>query len=178
MAQCSLETLRIPRGLFADLEQTVVQQDRQFLTEVARTLGLDPKEVIRKCLGTTGSSTAIVCLTGEETESLCPFYFRSPESYLWSPCSRVRTSKTSPCALHTFNLPSPFLIHKDSPAFTCLPVVEPVSFNEKIYWVLYDEDRKQTTMVFNEDGSISNLSFKWFRWKEGGGKLLVASVVN
>jgi hypothetical protein len=174
MSHCSLETLRIPRGLWADLEQTVIQQDRQFLTEVARTLGLDPKEVLRKCLGTSGTSTAVTCLIGEDTESLCPFYYRSPESYLWTPCCRIRTSKTTPCALHTFAAPGTLLIHKDSPAFTCLPVVEAVSFQEKIYWVLFDEARKQTTMVFNEDGTLSSIRFRWVLWKQKNEHLLMA----
>ena len=35
-----LVTFRIPRGLWRDLEETVIQQDRQFLSEVARQLGL------------------------------------------------------------------------------------------------------------------------------------------
>lgn len=174
MSHCSLETLRIPRGLWADLEQTVIQQDRQFLTEVARTLGLDQKEVLRKCLGTSGTSTAVTCLVGEETESLCPFYYRSINSYLWTPCCRIRTSLTTPCALHTFTVPSSLLIHKDSPAFTCLPVVKPVSFNEKLYWVLFDEGGKETTMVFNEDGSLSHLRFKWVLWTQKNEQVLMA----
>lgn len=166
MAQCSLETLRIPRGLWADLEQTVIQQDRQFLTEVARTLGLPVAEVLRKCLGTSGASTAIACLVGEETESMCPFYFRSLDSYLWSPCTRIRTSATTPCALHIFAIPSPILIHRDAPAFKCLPVVTAVTFNEKVYWVLFDKAGDKTKMVFNEDGTLEeSLYFKWIRFK-------------
>ena len=43
-AWAGIRLLRIPHGLWKDLEDTVIQQDRQFLTEVARNLGLPVKE--------------------------------------------------------------------------------------------------------------------------------------
>jgi len=139
-------TLRIPRGLWKDLEETVIQQDRQFLAEVARSLGLPITEVIRKVLG-SGAAQTVQVLSGEADTDRCPWWDRIGDG-LWRPCCRQRISASQPCQMHG-----------RSSTITCLgvdtrldvmPLSYPVSHEGIIYWVSEDPD----THVFREDGVI------------------------
>jgi len=146
----SLQTMRIPRGLWTDLEETVIHQDRQFLTEVARTLGLPVAEVLKKCL----IPEKVACLVGEPTEDKCPWWQRSTEG-MWRSCGRLRLTPATPCQLHH---------HAKADAQTRLasdlsdlPKLTPVTYEGVIFWCPDDPDAH----TYREDGTISSLEFKY-----------------
>jgi len=158
----TLHTLRMPRGLWADLEESVIQQDRQFLTEVARTLGLSVPDVLKKCLGTGAPQT--VCLIGDPSEDLgcCPWWNRSIDG-MWSPCIRRRLTQSSPCQLHTKASPSSRL----SSHLAALPRLQPVNYKGENYWVSDDHD------TYREDGSFEpTLEFRFIEHR--GHRICVA----
>ena len=137
----SLQTLRLPRGLWTDIEETVIRQDRQFLTEVARSLGLPVADVIRKCLGTGADQS--VAIVGEDPGA-CPWWTET--NGLWRPCPRLRLTPTTACQGHR------------NPVGCCLrsalnlPEAVPVRFEDEIYYV--------ADTVWREDGEIVPLKFK------------------
>ena len=142
----TLQTLRIPRGLWTDIEETVIQQDRQFLTEVARSLGLPVPEVLRRCLG-TGAPHAI--LTGSADTEICPWWNLSVDG-LWQPCGRLRLTPTSPCQLH--QIPGSAALGS---SLSHLPTLQPVKYNGEIYWIGDD-------VVYRENGRVeSDIQFKF-----------------
>ena len=137
-------TLRIPRGLWKDLEETVIQQDRQFLTEVARTLGLPVAEVLRKCLGSSGTPQPVLWTSsadGDE-ETQCPVW--TLRGFLWKPCARVRLSPTKCCPLHE---PIP-LNGRLANDIKDLPVRIPVQHEGTLYWF------HKGSPLLHEDGTI------------------------
>ena len=150
----TLQTMRIPRGLWADLEETVIQQDRQFLTEVARNLGLPIQEVLRKCLG-SGAPQQVQVIVGEELSDLCPWWLRS-EGGCWRACGRLRASPSAPCSHHTHAQTGPALCLSSDSRLASLPTLTPVSYEGEIYWI------GDGTHTYREDGSIEpTLEFKF-----------------
>jgi len=135
-------TLRIPRGLWADLEETVIHQDRQFLTEVARSLGLPVADVLRKCLG-TGAPQTVQVLTSAADCDRCPWWSR--EGGLWRPCQRQRITSTSACQMHGTSSDTQQL--GSSQFLESIPTATPVHYDGEIYW-LHEPDQT----VFNEAG--------------------------
>ena len=152
----TLQTLRIPRGLWTDLEDSVIQQDRRFLTEVARAFGLPVQEVLRKCLG-TGANQPVQALIGEETECRCPWWSRSDDG-MWQPCSRLRLTSTTPCQLHTGATTGDSLRLRSDPYMATLPELSPVLYEDEVYWV-------SGNTAYREDGSASAHQFRfvWFK---------------
>jgi len=151
--------MRMPRGLWADLEDTIIQQDRQFLTEVARALGLPVGEVLKRCLG---SGTPQAVLVGDADAGACPWW--SLHGSLWRPCGRQRLSETSPCPVHTRSTAASYL--GSDPFIKALPIAKPYRYEGSIYWVA------SPTSVFREDGSVEPiLRFKRIEFK--GAPLLV-----
>jgi hypothetical protein len=147
-------SLRVPRGLWQDLEETVIQQDRQFLTEVARSLGLPVAEVLRKCLGTGGATQSIPVLWSEygqtEAPEACPWWDCHGDG-LWRRCPRLRLSASLPCALHERWSPSTSTARIDTdPFLRTLPVRTPVSWKGTLYWV----DPTATDPPLREDGTV------------------------
>jgi hypothetical protein len=150
-------SLRLPRGLLQDLEETVIHQDRQFLTEVARSLGLPVQEVLRKCLG-TGSIQKISTLWafadedgGAEIQK-CPWWDCYGDG-LWKPCIRHRLAPALPCYKHeqcTTN--TSFARLASDPYIQTLRHVRPVLLNETLYWTSLEENTHH--FPFREDGSI------------------------
>jgi len=160
----SPQTLRIPRGLWTDLEETVIQQDRQFLTEVARSLGLPVAEVLRKCLG-SGTPHAVQVLTAADDCDRCPWWSREGDG-LWRPCQRQRTTPTTACQMHG----TPTENHRlsSSEFIASLPTLQPIKYKDEIYW-LHEEEQ----IVFNEAGfQEPELSFKFI--DHGGQRMCVA----
>ena len=152
----TLETLRIPRGLWNDLQETVIQQDRQFLTEVARSLGLPIQDVLKRCLG-SGVSTALQTLVGDDTESTCPWSVKT--GGLWSPCTRLRQSPTSACYIHANAQRSDSVCLTEDPAMSAIPTAIPISFENRIYWWCPSD---LEVPVYNEDGSpASGITFAY-----------------
>jgi len=145
-------TLRIPRGLWADLEESIIQQDRQFLTEVARSLGLPVAEVLRKVLG-TGAPQLVQVLASTVDADRCPWWDRIGEG-LWRPCCRQRMSGSQPCQIHasqSSSSPSSRRLGVDT-HITNMPSLTPISYDGIIYWVSDDPD----ACVFREDGAIAH----------------------
>ena len=148
------KTLRIPKGLWADLEETVIQQDRQFLTEVARSLGLPVPEVLRRCLG-TGATTPIPVLwipsassSNEEDPDTCPWWSSTPNGALWRPCHRPRMAPALPCCQHEGAASSARHKLATDPFITGLPKRWPVRFRSVIVWA--DPEGLETAVY--EDG--------------------------
>jgi hypothetical protein len=144
-----LQTLRIPRGLWADLEETVIQQDRQFLSEVARSLGLPVAEVLRRCLG-TGAPTSIPVLWTDPTTDpcACPWWECHGDG-LWRRCPRQRLSATLPCPIHERSTPCPMSRPDKDPVIRALRRVVPVLWNDELFWV----DPSGVEPAFREDGT-------------------------
>ena len=131
-------TLRIPRGLWADLQETVIQQDRQFLSEVARSLGLPVAEVLRKCLGTGAPQVCPILwapaafLTDNEGSHTCPWW--ELRGSLWRPCPRMRLSPTLPCQIHERCVPCPLTCLGSDPALAALPRLKPAQDKDQLFW--------------------------------------------
>lgn len=146
-----LQTLRLPRGLWADLEATVIQQDRQFLTEVARTLGLPVAEVLRRCLG-TGAPQSVPILVGDaESPGRCPWWQQYGDG-LWRRCCRSRLSPTLPCAAHERSVPCPLTRLDSDPVIRALPRLQPARFGDRLLWY----DPANVAPTYNEDGTVAD----------------------
>jgi len=146
-----IQTMRIPRGLWTDLEETVIQQDRQFLSEVARSLGLPVQEVLRKCLGSGAPHAIQVTLDQEGLQ--CPWWTRTSDG-CWSRCRRQRTSPTGPCHVHIHTNTDIHRLDTD-PYLANIMAVHPVRYQGSIYWF------GPNTCVYGEDGTmIPTISFR------------------
>jgi hypothetical protein len=174
------ETLRIPRGLWADLEETVIQQDRQFLSEIARALGLPVQEVLRRCLGSSGTPQQVPVLwtnpeelaSGVEPLS-CPWWERHGDG-LWRPCPRVRLSASLPCHIHERSMPCPLTRLASDPVIRGLTAVVPATMPDgELLW--YDPTNL-VTGVFCEDGRYDpDRSIRVATNREGERVLLVVT---
>lgn len=142
-------SMRIPKGLWDDLEETVIHQDRLFLTDVARSCGLPVQEVLKRCLG-TGSlqSVPTLWIPPESSEEACPWY-DCHGGNLWKRCTRMRLSPSLPCYKHERTVRSAVNRTHDDPFIRSLPSFVPVRRNGILYWV--DPSRKGATL--HEDGS-------------------------
>jgi len=158
-SQCSMATqqmLRMPRGLWEDLEQTIINQDRAYLTMIARELGLPVKEVIQKCLGNSGTPQAV--LLAADSLDGCPWFDRRGDG-LWIPCHRQRIHSSRPCQFHERPGPASSLLIGHS-----LGKVFPVSYQGRIYWTTDEPDAD----VFREDGTVeTELRFEFYEDEEG-----------
>ena len=152
--------MRIPRGLWADMETTIIQQDRQFLTDVATALGLPVAPVLKHCLGSGASQPVLI---GDADTDRCPWWVQ--QGYLWRRCPRQRLTDTSPCSVHARSTVDCCFDMKD------IPVAKPYRYEGSIYWVA------SPTSVFREDGSVEpSLRFKQVEFK--GAPLTVAFTVE
>lgn len=157
----SMLTLRIPRNLWKDLEETVIQQDRQFLSEVARSLGLPVPEVLRRCLGTGAPQPMPVlwCRPDSEEPACCPWWERHGDG-LWRRCPRLRIADTLPCAIHERNVPCPLARLDSDPHIRALGWRVPVRHDGVLYWV----DPDGAAAPFTEDGTaVTDLVFRRIR---------------
>lgn len=164
------QTLRLPRGLWSDLEETVILYDRQFLTEVARSLGLPVGDVLRRCLGTGAPQTVPIlwgsCADAEEKGARCPWW--ECRGYLWRPCPRPRLTASLPCAIHERSTPCPLALLDTDPYLRKLPTYEPLQHEGDLYWW----DPKGTLPLLTEDGiSIDDVTIR--RCKYRGKDVLV-----
>lgn len=129
----------------------MIQQDRQFLTEVARSLGLPVQDVLRRCLGTTGTAVPTLWSSPElDTFSdLCPWW-ECHGSGLWRRCPRLRLAPAVPCQIHERSVPGPLLRINSDPHIVDLPWYTPVTWNDNLYWV----DPTGDGRAFHEDGRL------------------------
>lgn len=123
-------SLRIPRGLWDDLETSVIKQDRQFLTEVARSLGLPVQDVLRKCLVGRPTCVPTLWLNHEDPER-CPWY--SARGSLWFRCERKRLSPNLPCCIH--ERPGQHNLLGTDPVILNAVRRVPVKHEDTLYWV-------------------------------------------
>ena len=149
-----MKTFRIPKGLWADLEETVIHQDRSFLTEVARSLGLPVADVLQKCLG-SGANQPIPIMWISPSEDLetdshdecCPWW--DLHGALWRPCNRKRLSPTLPCYKHERVHTSPVSKILSDSYIQHLPIRFPVRRKGQLYWI-----SETDPTPLHEDGSI------------------------
>lgn len=138
-------TVRMPYGLWDDFQEALIIQGRAWLKEVARELGLPAADVIRLCIGKSGTPQAV--LISPEPQEQCP-WFNCLGDGLWYPCQRQRLRPTGPCQFHERPCDqSQSLLSADGLGFG---VVYPYSFNGKIYWTADEPD----ATVFREDGTV------------------------
>ena len=152
---------KMPKGLWTDFEETIIQQDRQFLTEVARSLSLPVAEVLRRCLG-TGSPQAI--LVGDAETDACPWWSRHGDG-LWRPCGRCRLTPTTPCHLHIRSQPSHTQCLGSDPRLATITEARPMSWQGELYWIT-------DTDTYHEDGRLASVTFKQIEHR--GAQLYVA----
>ena len=183
-ASWATQTLRLPRGLLDDLETAVIQADRAFLTEVARSLGLPVKDVLRKCLG-TGAPATIPVLWGpvedeadedEETETKiqCPWMDCKGKG-LWSACPRIRLAPTLACAVHIHARAGPTTRLATDPVIRAVSSATPIEWRGCLYWVNF-EDPDTNSPVFREDGTLEPvLRFRYRDTGDGRKELVVES---
>jgi hypothetical protein len=153
--------LRIPKGLWDDLEASVIQQDRQFLTEVAKTLGLPVQDVLKKCLGPTTTNVPVLWMHRSDAGDACPWWTRF--GTLWKPCQRSRLSPTQPCCIHE-RPTSQHMLQKDE-RLQSLSSRIPVKRKGILYWV----DPDGIAPPLHEDGSVEkdgNFQFVQFKGKQ------------
>lgn len=148
--------LRIPKGLWTDLEESIIQQDRQFLTEVARSLNLSVREVMQKCLGSSGTRTAIPvlwapasCVHDPDSPGMCPWWDCHGDG-LWRPCPRSRLSPSLPCFHHERSVPCPRTRLRTDPLFRAIRTVIPVQHDGALFWI----DPLNRHPAFHEDGTV------------------------
>jgi hypothetical protein len=171
MTALSYHTFRIPRGLWKDLEETVIQQDRIFLMEVARSLGLSTQEVLRKCLGTGAPQSLPVLWTAhpDAEPDACPWWECHGEG-LWRPCPRFRIAPALPCHIHERSVPCPLTRLATDPYLANLPERLPVRWKGQLFWM--DPTGKAT--LLREDGTEETTGrLRWIHWQ--GKKCLVWS---
>jgi hypothetical protein len=144
-------SLRIPRGLWNDLEETIIHQDRQFLTEVARSLGLPVPEVLRRCLGTGAPQIVPLLWSDPKTDEpdQCPWWECHGDG-LWRRCPRLRLSATLPCQIHERCTPCPLARLHSDPVIQDLPFFLPVRMGDRLYWV----DPTGVGSPYREDGTV------------------------
>lgn len=147
-----MKTFRIPKGLWDDLEETIIRQDRSFLTEVARSLGLPVADVLRRCLG-TGANQVVPVLWMSEKESepdenKCPWW--DLHGAIWRPCCRIRLSPFLPCYKHERAHSSPTTKIRSDPYIAQLPLRFSIRRNGKIFWV-----SETDPTPLSEDGFIT-----------------------
>ena len=140
-------TLRIPKGLWDDLEEVVILQDRQFLTDVARSLGLPVQDVLKKCLGTRPTLTSIPALwMTDEEPTRCPWW--NLYGSLWRPCPRQRLSASLPCCKHERSTTTATQKIASDPSLASLTMRVPVLHEDALYWV------DETGQPLHEDGRV------------------------
>lgn len=162
-------TMRLPRGLLQDLEETIIQQDRQFLTEVGKSMGLSRPEIntmLRRVLGLGAPQTIPVLWAPpekpstdddsededdeEETppDTFCPWWECRGEG-LWRRCPRHRIAPHLPCPIHERAVPCPLTRLGTDPYIQALPKLQPIEHDGRIFWIgPYGEP------CYNEDGTL------------------------
>jgi len=151
------QMLRLPRGLWDDLEQTIINMDRAFLTMIARELGLSVKEVLQKCLGASGSPQAV--LIAADTLDKCPWCDRHGDG-LWIPCHRQRLQPSRPCQFHERPGPNSSLLMD----YSLGKFFSIIDRQGRVYWTSDEPDAD----IFREDGTLeTELRFEFYKDEDG-----------
>lgn len=124
---------RMPVGLFDHIQTVCARQDQQFITDVARILGLPgaaAHDMRRKILGTLGTPT-LVCTESNPwwTGTQCPIMIQSPCG-MWTRCGSVCESHGK-CWQHR---KSKKPVYTD-PAFAEMESRTPFRYDGELYWV-------------------------------------------
>lgn len=140
-------TLRMPRGLYDDLESTIIELDQRFLQEVCRSLGFTSAETqnaVRRVLG-TGTPHAMPVLwtptsvnpteTSGTSSDICPWWDRVGTGGLWRRCPRHRLAPNLPCVMHERAVPCPGMRLESDPFIRDLPTLIPIEREGIRYWV-------------------------------------------
>ena len=149
----------------------MIQQDRAFLSEVARSLGLPVQEVLRRCLG-TGAQQPVPVLWAPSTSThvdVCPWWECHGDG-LWRRCPRLRLSSTLPCNIHERCTPCPLARLDSDPIISDLPWVQPITWNNRVYWI---DPANPDAAARREDGAVET-EFK-FRYIDFRGKQILVA---
>lgn len=180
-------TMRLPRSLLQDLEETIIQQDRQFLMEVGLSMGLSRPEVntmIRRVLGTGAPQTIPVLWApperspGEEDDEedeetaaardlFCPWWECRGEG-LWRRCPRHRIAPHLPCPIHERSVPCPLTRLNTDPFIKDLPHLQPMEVAGRLFWV-----GPNGSPCYQEDGTIPTDGTIRFVWSSEGERIPV-----
>lgn len=140
-------TMRMPKGLFEDLESTLIESDQRFIQEVCRSLGFSPADTqtaVRRVLGTGTPQAMPVLWTPKslnpaETTAIgpefCPWWDRIGADGLWRRCPRHRLAPNLPCVTHERAVPCAGMRLDSDPFIRALPAMIPVEHDETLYWV-------------------------------------------
>jgi hypothetical protein len=165
--ELTYKTLRLPRGFLQDFEETVIQFDRQFLTEVGLSLGMTRAAIaplIRQVLGTGAPQPVLALLAppiAEEAPAFCPWWECRGDNF-WRRCPRHRVSPSLPCSIHERAVPCPLTRLDSDPFFRDAPFLQPMEFENRIYWV-----NSGGTRCYNEDGTLSTDGVIRFQMADG-----------
>lgn len=124
---------RMPVGLLDHIQTVCARQDQQFITDVARILGLSgaaAHDMRRKILGTLGTPT-VVCTESNPwwTGTQCPVMIQSPCG-MWTRCGSMCESHGK-CWQHR---KSKKPVYTD-PAFAEMETRTPFRYDGELYWV-------------------------------------------
>jgi hypothetical protein len=124
---------RMPIGLLDHIQTVCARQDQQFITDVARILGLSgpaAHEMRRKIIGTLGTPT-LVCTEPNPwwVDTQCPIMIKS-RCGMWTRCGSTCES-TGTCWQHRVTKKP---LHTD-PAFAQMESRTPFRYDGDLYWV-------------------------------------------
>ena len=128
-------TRRMPIGLLDHIQTICARQDQQFITDVARILGLNAaaaNDMRRKVLGTLGSQTLVFTESNPWwVGTQCPIMIQSPCG-MWVRCSRTCENRgNGKCFKHRN---SKKRVHTD-PVFSEMESRTPFRYEDELYWV-------------------------------------------
>ena len=129
-----IENQRIPLGLWDSLQEVCAQNDRRFIKDVARIIGVDASDIRKRVFGVRGIQTTVAVEDGPWwSAAQCPVMSKQVGS-MWQRC----TANCSPCGFcwdHRSFRPSDMLkLHTDS-YFQTLDKRHPYMYNDEVVWV-------------------------------------------
>lgn len=143
---------RMPVGMLDHLQTICARQDQQFITDVARILGLPAAEMRRKILGTLGTPT-LVCTESDPwwMGTQCPIMVQCSHTNMWSRCGHMSEAHGT-CWRHRFTKTPVFT----DPQFAEMDKRTPFRLDGELYWVAEDGSVLDATGV-NEMNFTVNL---------------------
>jgi len=133
---------RIPALLWESLQDLCFKQDRQFVQDVSRIIGVPVDDIRKRVLGVRGTKTAVLVEEG-------PYWAKKQccgmvhEDVFWKRCGFVSEANGF-CWTHQ----DPAPLRYDDPSFATLPTLSPYRLEGAVVWV-----RKDGT-VYTETGDV------------------------
>ena len=129
-----IENQRIPLGLWDSLQEVCAQNDRRFIKDVARIIGVDASDIRKRVFGVRGIQTTVAVEDGPWwSAAQCPVMTKQV-GCMWQRCT-ANCSPSGFCWDHRTFRPSDFLkLHTDS-FFQSLDKRHPYMYNDEVVWV-------------------------------------------